>query len=219
MNEQKLIRTFDEFEYDVISEVVSPEHLSEDAHGNTIKIPAVKKLTMKGIIQKSDSLNQNGRIYPRHILDREVRNYQKFIQERRSLGECDHPDSSVINLKNASHIITEAYMDDKGVVYGTLEVLNTPSGQIVQSLVESKVKIGISSRGVGSTKKQGDYQVVQDDYMIICWDIVSEPSTSGAFMIPEGRTVTSQELSRLFNRSDRIDRVLNDILSSRGSAK
>lgn len=215
MNEQKLLRSFEEFEYDVVTEVVSPERLEEDTHGREIKIPAVKKTIMKGIIQKADVLNQNGRIYPRHILEREVRNYQKFIQENRALGELDHPDSSVVNLKNVSHVMTEAYMDDKGVVYGTLEVLSTPSGQILQSLVDSKVKIGISSRGVGSTKKQGDYQVVQDDFMIVTWDVVSEPSTSGAFVIPEGKIVTSEELKRLFNKSDRIDRILNDILSFR----
>jgi hypothetical protein len=104
-------------------------------------------------------------------------------------------------------------MEDNGIVVGTVELLNTPSGLILQSLVESGVKLGISSRGVGSTTKQGDYYMVQDDFQLICWDFVSEPSTSQAFMLPEGRVVTSAELKQVFNRYDRIDRLLNDILS------
>lgn len=126
---------------------------------------------------------------------------------------CDHPDASVINLKNVSHIVREAYMDEKGVVMGTVELLNTPSGKILQSLVESNVKLGISSRGVGSTRSQGDYQVVQDDFQLICFDIVSEPSTSGAFMIAEGKSISQTELQSVFTRSDRIDRIINDILA------
>ena len=169
---------------------------------------------MKGILQKADTLNQNGRIYPMSVLEREVRNYQKFIAENRALGELDHPDSSVVNLKNVSHVIKEAYLE-KGVVYGTVELLDTPSGKILQSLVESGVKLGISSRGVGSTKKQGDYHVVQDDFQLICWDYVSEPSTPGAFMLPEGKQINSHELRNIFNKSDRIDRIINDILSTR----
>lgn len=127
-------------------------------------------------------------------------------------GNCDHPDSSVINLKNVSHIVREAILEGDSVT-GKIELLDTPSGKILQSLVESGVKLGISSRGVGSTKKQGDYHVVQDDFQLICWDFVSEPSTSGAFMLPEGKTITSAELKSIFNKSDRIDRLLNDILS------
>ena len=124
---------------------------------------------------------------------------------------CDHPDSSVVNLKNVSHVFKEVSIEN-GVVYGQLELLNTPSGKIVQSLVESGVKLGISSRGVGTTKKQGDYQVVQDDFQLICFDVVSEPSTTQAFILPEGKTITTSELRSYFTRSDRIDRILNDIL-------
>jgi hypothetical protein len=127
---------------------------------------------------------------------------------------CDHPDSSVVNLKNVSHIIREAYFDGD-TVFGTIELLNTPSGKIVQSLVESKVKLGISSRGVGTTKKQGDYHIVQDDFQLITCDIVSEPSTPAAFIIPEGKSIAGIDLRHTFNKSDRIDRILNDILSSK----
>ena len=168
-------------------------------------------MLMKGILQKSETVNQNGRIYPKVILEREIRNYQKFIKENRALGELDHPDSSVVELKNASHMVREAYMEGN-VVYGTVEILNTPSGQILQSLVESGVTLGISSRGVGSTVPQGQYQMVQDDFQLICWDFVSEPSTPGAFMMREGREFTRKQLNEIFNKSDRIDRIFNDIM-------
>jgi len=170
------------------------------------------KIMMKGILQKADTLNQNGRVYPSVILEREIRNYQKFIRENRALGECDHPESSVVELKNASHIIREAHMDGD-IVYGTVELLDTPAGKILQSLVESGVTLGISSRGVGSTSSQGNHQVVQDDFQLICWDFVSEPSTPGAFMMKEGLEVSRDELNKVFNVSDRIDRICNDILS------
>jgi len=170
------------------------------------------KIVLKGVLQKADTLNQNGRIYPQPILEREIRNYQKFIEENRALGECDHPDSSVVELKNASHIVREAFMQDD-TCYGSVELLDTPSGKILQSLVESGVTLGISSRGVGSTKQDGDLQIVQDDFQLICWDFVSEPSTPGAFMMREGREVSEHDLNRHFTRSDRIDRIFNDILS------
>lgn len=199
MSNVRLINSYETFDY-------TPEMIKESAEKNDGKI------IMKGILQKADTLNQNGRIYPLAILEREVRNYQKFIIENRALGEADHPDSSVVNLKNVSHIIREAYIQN-GVVYGTVEILDkTPSGAILKGLIESGVKLGISSRGVGSTRKQGDYYVVQDDFQLICWDFVSEPSTPGAFMIAEGKELTDDELKKIFNKSDRLDRILNDIL-------
>ena len=176
---------------------------SKDSHGG--------KILLKGILQKSDTLNQNGRVYPRSILEREVRNYQKFIRENRALGECDHPDSSVVELKNASHIIRDAYMDGD-VCYGTVELLNTPSGKILQSLVESGVTLGISSRGVGSTRREGDTTIVQEDFQLICFDMVSEPSTPGAFMMNEGKNVQTKDLDKFFTKTDRVDRIFNEIL-------
>ena len=170
---------------------------------------------MKGILQKAETLNQNGRVYPKAILEREIRNYQKFIKENRALGELDHPDSSVVELKNASHIVREAYMDGD-VCYGTVEILDTPSGKIIQSLIESGVTLGISSRGVGSTTSKGEYQLVQDDFQLICWDIVSEPSTPGAFVMKEARDLTQEEISQLntyFSQDDKVHRELNKILS------
>lgn len=194
----KLLRSWEALEY-------TPQTIKESKESNGGKI------LVRGILQKADTLNQNGRIYPKEILEREVRNYQKFIVENRALGECDHPDSSVVNLKNVSHIIREAFFEGD-VVKGVVEILDTPSGKILQSLVESGVKLGISSRGVGSTHRQGDYYVVQDDFQLICWDFVSEPSTPGAFMIAEGVDI-NEDIRKVFNKSDRINRIVNDILS------
>jgi hypothetical protein len=197
MTSQKLITEWINFEYD-------PKLIKE-------QIEEGKPLMMKGILQKAETLNQNGRVYPRAILEREIRNYQKFIKENRALGELDHPDSSVVELKNASHNIKEAYMEGN-IVYGVVEILNTPSGKILQSLVESGVTLGISSRGVGSTRTEGNMQIVQDDFQLICWDFVSEPSTPGAFMMKEGKEVSPQFINNVFNKTDRIDRIFNDIL-------
>jgi len=169
------------------------------------------KILLSGILQRCNTLNQNGRIYPHSILQREVVNYQKFIKENRALGECDHPDSSVVELKNVSHIVRSAEMDGDNVV-GTIEILSTPSGNILKSLIEAGVTLGISSRGVGSTRSQGSSQVVQDDFQLICFDMVSEPSTPGAFMMREGREITREDLDKHFTSSDRIDRIFNDIL-------
>lgn len=197
MSSQRLITEWINFEYD-------PKVIKEQREVGG-------PLIMKGILQKAETLNQNGRVYPKVILEREIRNYQKFIKENRALGELDHPDSSVVELKNASHNIKEAYMEGN-IVYGVVEILNTPSGKILQSLVESGVTLGISSRGVGSTKSQGDMQIVQDDFQLICWDFVSEPSTPGAFMMKEGKEVTPQVVNEIFNKTDRVDRIFNDIL-------
>ncbi len=199
MSKRKLLTEWLAFEY-------TPELIKESKEKNNGKI------MMTGVLQKSDTLNQNGRIYPAPILEREVRNYQKFIQENRALGELDHPESSVVELKNASHIIREAYMNE-GICYGSVEILDTPSGKILQSLIETGITLGISSRGVGSTQRDGDHDVVQDDFQLICWDFVSEPSTPGAFMMAEGRDFTREDLHRHFNKSDRIDRLVNDILT------
>jgi len=169
------------------------------------------KMFLKGVLQKAETLNQNGRIYPKTILEREVRNYQKLINENRALGECDHPDTAVVELKNASHVVREAHMQGD-VVYGTIEILNTPSGQIIQSLIKDGITLGISSRGVGSVQNMGGNTVVQEDFQLICFDMVSEPSTPGAFMLSEGKKVNTSDLNKVFNSTDKIDRIFNDIL-------
>tara|TARA_R110001583_G_scaffold27302_1_gene97700 strand:- start:11294 stop:11902 length:609 start_codon:yes stop_codon:yes gene_type:complete len=175
------------------------------------KIQNGGKIMLTGVLQRANTLNQNGRIYPKAILQREILNYQKFIAENRALGECDHPDSSVVELRNVSHVIRDARLDGDNVV-GVIELLDTPSGKILQSLVESGITLGISSRGVGSTMTEGSTQIVQEDFQLICFDMVSEPSTPGAFMIREGREVSQSELDKIFTSSDKIDRIFNDIL-------
>ena len=162
-------------------------------------------LVLAGKIQMAEQQNGNGRVYPRGILEREMKNYEKLVRERRSLGELDHPDESVINLKNASHLITEVWWDGDNVM-GKVKILDTPSGQIAKQLVKGGVQLGISSRGLGSTRQQGSITMVEDDFQLLCFDLVSEPSTSGAFLVAESKINTN------LTKSDRINRALNDIL-------
>ena len=134
---------------------------------------------LTGKLQQANTQNGNGRIYPYEVLVREVKNYEKLVRESRALGELDHPDDSVINLKNASHLVTSIWMDGDSVM-GKVKVLDTPSGQVLKSLVESGVKLGISSRGMGSVENRNGQTLVQDDFQLICFDFVSEPSTPGS---------------------------------------
>ena len=163
------------------------------------------KTIMIGIMQKADAENGNGRVYPREVLEREMKNYGKLVRERRALGELDHPDSSVIELKNASHLVTDIWWKGDNVM-GRVEILNTPAGNVLKSLSDAKVKLGISSRGLGTTNESHGQTMVNDDFQLICFDIVSEPSTTGAFMMAEGKT------PNIITKADRINRALNDIL-------
>jgi hypothetical protein len=165
-------------------------------------------IILSGVMQKADALNGNGRVYPRKVLEKEIKNYQKLINERRALGELDHPDDSVVNLKNTSHLVTNVWWDGENVM-GKVLVLDTPSGKVLKSLVEAGVKLGISSRGLGSTKEKSGKTYVNDDFQLICFDFVSEPSTPGAYMIGEG---IERDLDNIFTKADRINRALNDIL-------
>jgi len=173
------------------------------------------KLIVRGVIQRSDSLNANGRRYPRNILKREINNYLKLVEERRATGELDHADDPVVNLKNVSHVITNLWMDDEGVVSADVEVLEKlPMGKILYGLFEAGIKVGISSRALGSVDHTNDGDIVQDDLHFICWDFVSEPSTSEAWMsrLTEGKEYDSSILDKVFTREDRINRALNDVL-------
>ena len=153
-------------------------------------------LMLSGVMQKCNKENGNGRIYPREILQREVDNYKKLVMDRRALGELDHPDDSVINLKNVSHMVTDIWWDGDGVM-GKVRVLDTPAGNILKNLVQGGVKLGISSRGLGSTKKDNGKTIVQ------------EPSTPGAFMIKESKT---RDVNKIWSKADRLNRLLNDIV-------
>lgn len=166
------------------------------------------KLMLQGVIQRAEMKNQNKRIYPRSILMREIENYQKAVRENRALGELDHPESSTVSLQKVSHLIREMWWDGDAV-HGRVEILPTPQGKILESLIDSGVTIGISSRGVGSTEKTNEgSDVVQQDFQLICFDIVSEPSTPGAYLFGESKQYTPDVKYR---KEDRIYRILNDI--------
>jgi hypothetical protein len=157
--------------------------IHEDANGRTL---------VKGVLQRASAENQNGRVYPKEILMREAKKYETLIKERRALGELDHPDSSVINLKNVSHNIKEIHWEGDDLV-GTVEILSTPSGNILKELLRGDILLGISSRGMGSTKPlAGNKLEVQEDFELLCWDFVSNPSTHGAFMRPMNESVNRQ---------------------------
>ncbi len=169
------------------------------------------KLIVKGILQRAGTQNQNGRIYPREVLQREATQYTDTqIKERRALGELDHPDSSVVNLQNASHNITEMHWDGDDLL-GTVEVLGTPSGNILKELFKSGIKLGISSRGLGSVKEihEDDTVEVQDDFELIAFDFVSNPSTHGAFMYPMNEGV---DRSKQIEKWSGVDGIINDIM-------
>ena len=161
---------------------------------------------LTGLMQQCEVQNGNGRVYPEKVLIREVETYKKLVKENRALGELDHPDDSVINLKNASHMVTNIWMEGPKVM-----VLGTPSGQILRSLVESGCQLGISSRGLGSVRENMNGSVVvEDDFQLICFDFVSDPSTPNAFMnLQEGKQYKEPNI---FTKEDKINRALNDIL-------
>ena len=161
-------------------------------------------LMLAGKVQQADTKNGNGRKYPEKILRREIEKYQTLVQESRAIGECDHPESSVINLKNVSHTVTRIWWEGDAVM-AKIKVLPTPSGQIIKALVQSGIKLGISSRGVGSTHQSNGITMVDDDFQLICFDLVSEPSTPGAFMMKEARdrlvkNEKNQRLNEIFNK-------------------
>ena len=154
--------------------------VNEDSSGRTL---------VKGVLQRSGAENQNGRVYPREVLEREIDKYQTLVKERRALGELDHPDSSVINLKNVSHNIKEVHWEGNDVI-GTVEIFPTPSGNILKELLRAGILLGISSRGMGSTQPMKDNKLlVGEDFELIGWDFVSNPSTHGAFMTPMNESV------------------------------
>ena len=169
-------------------------------------------------LQEAEATNGNLRRYPKMILEREIANYQKLVKEKRALGECDHPDDSVINLKNASHMVSRIWWDGNNVL-GTIKVLKTPAGDILRGLYDSGVLFGFSSRAMGSLQESSgpdgsSVQIVQDDLQLICFDAESEPSAPGAYLMREG---VEKNLQEFFTKGDRINRALNEILLRRKS--
>ena len=198
---QKLLREF----YALCEGGVCKDLLTEDEK----RFVADGGMILTGCMQKYNTVNGNGRVYPEGVLRREMKNYEKLVKENRALGELDHPEDSVINLKNASHMITKVWWDGNAVM-GKARVLDTPSGQILRSLVESGVTLGISSRGMGSVTESNGQTIVEDDFQLICFDFVSEPSTPGAFMMKEAKDYTN----KVFTKADRINRLLNEVLEN-----
>ena len=192
---------------DYIPFEILPEQISESMKENN------GKLVVKGVLQRAYTKNQNGRVYPKEILMREAKKYFKnFITQKRAMGELDHPESGVVNLANVSHNITEMNWNGDDLV-GTVEVLGTPAGNILKELFKSGIKLGISSRGMGSVEAMNedeDSQEVQNDFELIAFDFVSNPSTHGAFMYPMHEGVEPKVVRD--TKYGKVEAVINDIL-------
>lgn len=171
-------------------------------------------LVVEALLATAEVKNGNGRYYPRELWERELNRYnEEAISKRNSMGELDHPDSTVINLKNASHLITKCWWNgDK--IFGNLEILPTPSGNIVKALLESGVTIGVSSRGMGSLKQVGEIAEVQDDFSLLCWDIVSTPSNPNSWVT--SRSI-NESLNNTINPYSKVNSIITDILCSNGT--
>jgi hypothetical protein len=186
---------------------VSPMALHESTTTND------GKLIVSGPLQRADVRNQNGRIYPKDILVREAKQYyDTFVVEQRAYGELDHPESPIVNLKNVSHRIVDMYWKGNELI-GKVEILPTPSGNILKELFKAGGKLGISSRGIGSVKEVNESLIVQDDFQFIAWDFVSNPSTHGAFMdnVNES-TMLSESTSFLISNENKKYEKLNILI-------
>ena len=190
---------------------IKPEQITESMKEND------GKLVVRGVLQRAESKNRNGRVYPREVLVREAKKYHKeFIKQSRAMGELDHPESSVVNLANVSHNITEMHWEGDNLL-GEVEVLGTPAGNILKELFRSGIKLGISSRGMGSVETVSEggeqSQEVQPDFELIAFDFVSNPSTHGAFMYPMQESVDkTQPVGRTCGEYCKVESVINDIM-------
>lgn len=166
---------------------------------------------MTGIMQRAGAKNQNGRVYERSILEREVKKYiESFVNVGNAYGELDHPESSIVSLKNASHVIKKLWWEGNNLM-GKIELLNTPSGNIVKEIARAGHTIGISSRGTGSVEQTNEGTlVVQPDFELVAWDFVSNPSTQQAFLSP----VSLNESKGIVNKYQNLNKIINDILRS-----
>ena len=196
---------------DYIPFEISPTQINESMKENN------GKLIVKGVLQRAEAKNQNGRVYPREILVRESKKYdENFVKQKRALGELDHPDSSVVNLQNVSHNVTEMHFEGDNLV-GTCEILTTPSGNILKELFKNGIKLGISSRGLGSVEMvqeaNGDtVSKVGDDFELIAFDFVSNPSTHGAFLYPMNESVDNSQQGRTCGDYCKAEDIINHII-------
>lgn len=175
-------------------------------------------MVVQGVLQRAGAKNQNGRIYPKNILARECQRYQKeYIDQHRALGELDHPESSVVNLNNVSHNVLKIWWNNDDLM-GAVQVLDTPSGNILKSLFKSGITLGISSRGLGSVKElyKESAVEVQEDFELICWDFVSNPSTNGAFMRPMNESVNK---NNNVNKYHKVNSIITSILCDDGKCR
>ena len=201
MSKKYLLREY----YELCSGGVCQDLLSESEKAE-VKNGAV---FLSGVMQRCDEQNGNGRVYPAPVLQREVKNYMKIVKENRACGELDHPEDSVVNLKNASHMVKSLWWEGKDLM-GKIKVLSTPAGLILQALIGDGVMLGISSRGLGSVSESKGQTLVEDDFQLICFDIVSEPSTQGAYMM-----MNESKQKQVWSKADRINRLLNDIIGDK----
>ena len=184
---------------------ISPSQLTENVNKES------GNLLVEGILATAEVKNGNGRYYSKSLWDREMDKYNELIEQRRSMGELDHPESTVINLKNVSHLISEYWWDGDNVM-GKIEILPTPSGNILKELIKSGVTVGVSSRGMGTLEQKGDLMEVQDDFELLCWDFVSTPSNPGSYMatLNEGKNTFTYDYSN-------VNKTIHEILCSKGS--
>ena len=165
---------------------------------------------VEGILATAEVKNGNGRYYSKDLWEREINNYRVLVDENRATGELDHPESSIINLKNVSHIIREMWWDGDQVM-GKIEVLPTTSGNILKALIENNVQVGVSSRGMGSLEDKGGVLEVQDDFELLCWDFVSTPSNPGSYMhLTEGKEIQEDKYLK-------VNTLLSEILCANGT--
>tara|TARA_B100001173_G_C15995923_1_gene551059 strand:- start:273 stop:872 length:600 start_codon:yes stop_codon:yes gene_type:complete len=183
---------------------VSPQQLTEN-------ISEAGNLLVEGVLATAEVQNGNGRYYAKSLWEREMDKYQELIEQRRSMGELDHPESSVVNLKNVSHLISEYYWDGDNVM-GKIEILPTPAGNILKELIKHGVTVGVSSRGMGSLEQRNGMMEVQDDFELLCWDFVSTPSNPGSYMhtIKEGKETQLHDYTK-------VNQIVTEILCSKGS--
>jgi hypothetical protein len=169
---------------------------------------------VQGILATSEIKNGNGRYYSRELWEREIDKYMESVNANRALGELDHPDSSIINLKNVSHNIKKIWWDGDNVM-GAIELLPTPSGNILRALFENKIPVGVSSRGMGSLKQMGDLMEVQDDFELLCWDFVSTPSNPGSYMKEKG--MMNESKNNQYNKYIKANSIITEILCANGT--
>jgi hypothetical protein len=172
-------------------------------------------LLVKGILATAEVKNGNGRYYSKELWEREIDKYMESVRANRALGELDHPDSSIINLKNVSHNIKKIFWEGDNVM-GIIELLPTPSGNILTSLFQNNIPVGVSSRGMGSLKQRGELMEVQDDFELLCWDFVSTPSNPGSYMAVTGM-MNESKVPQHLNKYQSVNSIITDILCANGT--